>query len=62
MNIKFLLIGKGNSQNSKDAAAVRANRPIPRSCIVYYFEITVVSKGQDGLVKNGILNWNNGQG
>uniref|UniRef100_A0A914L630 B30.2/SPRY domain-containing protein n=1 Tax=Meloidogyne incognita TaxID=6306 RepID=A0A914L630_MELIC len=45
---------KGTNQNSKDAAAVRANRPIPRSCIVYYFEITVVSKGQDGFMGIGL--------
>jgi hypothetical protein len=47
-NIKIPLLDKGNSQDSKDAAAVRANRPIPRSCVVYYFEITVVSKGKSG--------------
>uniref|UniRef100_A0A914HEC0 Ran-binding protein 9 n=1 Tax=Globodera rostochiensis TaxID=31243 RepID=A0A914HEC0_GLORO len=45
---------KGGTQNSKDAAAVRANRPIPRSCIVFYFEITVVNKGTGGYMGIGL--------
>ncbi|KAL3076568.1 hypothetical protein niasHS_014473 [Heterodera schachtii] len=45
---------KGDTKNSKDAAAVRANRPIPRSCIVFYFEMTVVNKGTGGYMGIGL--------
>lgn len=30
-----------NKHANKDAAAVRANMPIPRECAVYYFEVKV---------------------
>ncbi|KAH7726699.1 RAN binding protein 9 [Aphelenchoides avenae] len=44
--------GKGKEQ--KDAAAVRSDRPIPRACGLYYFEITVVTKphGRPGIKKD----------
>jgi hypothetical protein len=40
---------KGAGKNHRDAAAVRTAHPIPAACGLYYFEITVVSKGRDGL-------------
>ncbi|KAJ4292621.1 hypothetical protein N0V90_009284 [Kalmusia sp. IMI 367209] len=39
--------GSGKSGND-EAAAVRANFPMPRQCGIYYYEVTVVSKGKDG--------------
>jgi hypothetical protein len=39
----------GAGKNHRDAAAVRTAHPIPAACGLYYFEITVVSKGRDGL-------------
>ena len=39
----------GAGKNHRDAAAVRTSHPIPAACGLYYFEITVVSKGRDGL-------------
>lgn len=34
----------------KDAAAVRANRPIPPQAAVYYFEVTIMDKGKQGFI------------
>ncbi|XP_065827758.1 ran-binding protein 9-like isoform X2 [Oscarella lobularis] len=45
---------KGAGKNEKDAASVRANRPIPSACGIYYFEVTVVSKGRDGYIGIGL--------
>lgn len=39
----------GTQQKSHDeAASVRADFPMPRQCGIYYYEVTVVSKGKDG--------------
>ena len=41
--------GASKSGSSHDeAAAVRANHAMPRQCGIYYFEVTVMSKGKDG--------------
>jgi hypothetical protein len=45
---------KGAGKNHRDAAAVRTAHPIPAACGLYYFEITVVSKGRDGYVGIGL--------
>ncbi|KAI1706344.1 SPRY domain-containing protein [Ditylenchus destructor] len=42
-SLRVRYIGKGETH--KDAAAIRANRPIPKSCVVYYFEIKVINGG-----------------
>lgn len=36
-----------------DAAAVKADHPIPPQAGVYYFEVTIVSKGQLGFIGLG---------
>ncbi|TLD38310.1 ran-binding protein [Venturia nashicola] len=38
--------GMGKSQ--EEAAAVRADHPMPRECGIYYYEVTVASKGKEG--------------
>jgi hypothetical protein len=39
----------GASKSGHDvAAAIRADFPMPRQCGIYYYEVTVVSKGKDG--------------
>ncbi|EUC33482.1 hypothetical protein COCCADRAFT_26192 [Bipolaris zeicola 26-R-13] len=38
----------GTQKTHDEAAAVRADFPMPRQCGIYYYEITVVSKGKDG--------------
>ena len=37
-----------------DAAAVRSDKPIPAWCPVYYFELTVIDKGQSGYIALGL--------
>ncbi|KAI5785931.1 concanavalin A-like lectin/glucanase domain-containing protein [Geopyxis carbonaria] len=39
--------------NEADAAAVRADRHMPPQCGLFYYEITVVSKGKEGLIGIG---------
>lgn len=39
----------GTSKSGHDeAASIRADHPMPRQCGIYYYEVTVVSKGKDG--------------
>ncbi|KAI3427988.1 hypothetical protein D9Q98_006376 [Chlorella vulgaris] len=44
-------IGPGSAD--RDAAAVRANHPVPSDCPIYYFEVEVVSRGRDGFIGIG---------
>jgi hypothetical protein len=39
---------QGMSKTHDEAAAVRADHPMPRECGIYYYEVTVASKGKDG--------------
>ncbi|TWW53851.1 Ran-binding protein 9 [Takifugu flavidus] len=45
---------KGHGKTPKDAASVRATHPIPAACGVYYFEVTIISKGRDGYIGIGL--------
>ncbi|CAG0883714.1 unnamed protein product [Darwinula stevensoni] len=45
---------KGHGNTHKDAASVRATHPIPAACGLYYFEVTIVSKGRDGYMGIGL--------
>ncbi|KAF2732669.1 Ran-binding protein-like protein [Polyplosphaeria fusca] len=38
----------GSQKSHDEAASVRADHPMPRQCGIYYFEVTVMSKGKDG--------------
>jgi hypothetical protein len=38
----------GSQKTHDEAASVRADCPMPRQCGIYYYEVTVVSKGKDG--------------
>lgn len=38
-----------------EAAAVRANHPMPPECGIYYYEVTVISKGKEGYVDLRII-------
>lgn len=38
----------GTQKTHDEAAAVRADYPMPRQCGIYYYEVTVSSKGKDG--------------
>lgn len=41
----------GSQKTHDEAASVRADYPMPRQCGIYYYEVTVVSKGKDGCVR-----------
>ncbi|KAF3921520.1 hypothetical protein AA313_de0200833 [Arthrobotrys entomopaga] len=49
-DVKFLGPTKVNEY---DSAAVRADHYMPRSCGVYYFEVTVLNKSREGLIGVG---------
>ncbi|KAG9188374.1 ran-binding protein [Alternaria panax] len=38
----------GTQKTHDEAASVRADFPMPRQCGIYYYEMTVISKGKDG--------------
>ena len=38
----------GSQKTHDEAASVRSDYPMPRQCGIYYYEVTVVSKGKDG--------------
>ena len=44
---------KGPGSDDRDAAAIRADQPVPTSCPLYYFEIEIVNKGRDGFIGIG---------
>ncbi|PWW75617.1 SPRY-domain-containing protein [Tuber magnatum] len=50
MEVKF--IGPQKASDN-DAAAVRADQPMPPQCGLFYYEVTVVSKGKEGLIGVG---------
>lgn len=41
------------TKSENEAGAVRADHPVPANCGIYYFEITVLSKGKEGYDKSG---------
>lgn len=43
----------GNARTPDDAAAVRSDHPIPQECGIYFFEVTILSKGKEGLIGIG---------
>ena len=43
----------GVTKTSDEAASVRSDHPMPKECGLYYFEVTVLSRGKDGLIGIG---------
>ncbi|KAK0252882.1 hypothetical protein LTS09_012039 [Friedmanniomyces endolithicus] len=43
----------GATKTADEAASIRADHAMPRECGIYYFEVTVLSRGKDGLVGIG---------
>lgn len=41
------------NKHEHEAAAVRANHPMPPQCGIYYFEVTILSKSKDGMIGVG---------
>ncbi|TPX63230.1 hypothetical protein SpCBS45565_g06791 [Spizellomyces sp. 'palustris'] len=44
----------GPGQTDAHAAAVRTNHPIPPQCGLFYYEVTIISKGRDGYIGVGL--------
>jgi ABC-type Fe3+ transport system substrate-binding protein len=40
----------GPGQDDSQAAAVRADNPVPPDVPLYYFEVTIVSRGAEGYI------------
>ncbi|XP_057378371.1 ran-binding protein 10-like isoform X1 [Daphnia carinata] len=51
-NLRVTYQGYGKTQ--MDAASVRATHPIPSSCGLYYFEVKILDKGNDGYIGVGL--------
>ncbi|CAG8580923.1 7314_t:CDS:10 [Paraglomus occultum] len=43
----------GVGKNDTDAAAIRANYPMPPQCGLFYFEVDIISKGKEGFIGIG---------
>ncbi|CAZ80030.1 unnamed protein product [Tuber melanosporum] len=50
MEVKF---SGPQKASDNDAVAVRADQPMPPQCGLFYYEVTVVSKGKEGLIGVG---------
>lgn len=49
LEVKYAGVGR----TPDDAAAVRSDNPMPRECGLYYYEVTVLSRGKEGLIGVG---------
>jgi hypothetical protein len=47
-HLDVLVTGSGKADS--DAGAIRSDNPAPESAHLYYFEVTIISKGRDGCV------------
>ncbi|GAQ91941.1 RAN binding protein [Klebsormidium nitens] len=47
------VIYRGSGKSDAEAAAVKANRPVPTSVPIFYYEVRVISKGRDGYIGIG---------
>ena len=43
----------GNKLSEHEAAAARTDHPMPPECGIYYYEVTIVQKGKDGMIGVG---------
>lgn len=50
LKVHYKGVGKGH----KDAASVRATNSIPPACLLYYYEIKIISKGKEGYMGVGL--------
>jgi hypothetical protein len=50
---KLTLRYVGDGRHSNDVGAVQANRPVPTSVLIYYFEVTVLDRGEQGKIGIG---------
>jgi hypothetical protein len=38
----------GSTKTGDEAASIRSDHPIPKEVGIYYFEVTILSRGKDG--------------
>lgn len=43
----------GVTKTSDEAASIRSDHPMPKECGLYYYEVTILSRGKDGLIGIG---------
>lgn len=43
----------GITKTTDEAASIRSDHPMPKECGLYYFEVTILSRGKDGLIGVG---------
>ncbi|KIL70599.1 hypothetical protein M378DRAFT_183229 [Amanita muscaria Koide BX008] len=48
-----LTVNGSTSNGDRDAAAARTSHPIPPACGIYYYEVSILSKGQKGHISIG---------
>jgi hypothetical protein len=48
----------GESRHSNDVGAIQTNAPVPQHCLVYYFEVTVLDRGEHGKIALGFSDKN----
>ncbi|KAL1302833.1 hypothetical protein AAFC00_003166 [Neodothiora populina] len=46
----------GQTKTSDEAAAIRSDHPIPKEVGLFYFEVTILSRGKEGLIGIGFSN------
>ena len=46
-------VGPANKLSEHEAAAARTDHPMPSECGIYYYEVTIVHKGKDGMIGVG---------
>jgi hypothetical protein len=55
---KLTVVQFTSSTSSGGVGAVQANRPVPTSCLIYYFEVYVKSGGELGRIGVGFADNN----
>ncbi|KAH0542999.1 hypothetical protein FGG08_002607 [Glutinoglossum americanum] len=51
LEVRF--VGPGKSNQDHDAAAVRADHAMPPQCGMFYYEVTIICRGKEGLIGIG---------
>ncbi len=46
-------VGPANKLSDHEAAAARTDHPMPPECGIYYYEVTIVNKGKEGMIGVG---------
>jgi len=55
---KLTLRYVGEARHTNDVGSIQANRPAPPHALLYYFELTVLDKGESGKIAIGFSDKN----